>query len=112
MERPRRVVASQKDEKMASKTTISNEDLIALTAKFLRGDVGAQSLSRSHLGLMHQITKFVSLNVKLSTEQSSFGKAKLMILWSTSWMRKKPRKNWKNLAEQYSNTIIRRQKFV
>jgi hypothetical protein len=44
-------VAFQKDKQIASKTTIANEDLISLTAKFMRGDGGAQKLSRSHLGL-------------------------------------------------------------
>ena len=58
-------MASQKDEKMASKTTISNEDLISLTAKFLRGDGGAQKLSRSHLGLYASDNEVCKLKCKI-----------------------------------------------
>ena len=58
-------MASQKDEKMASKTTISNEDLISLTAKFLRGDGGPQKLSRSHLGLYASDNEVFKLKCKI-----------------------------------------------
>jgi len=58
-------VASQKDEKMASKNTISNEDLISLTAKFLRGDGGAYKLSRSHLGLYASDNEVRKLKCKI-----------------------------------------------
>ena len=50
---------------MASKTTISNEDLISLTVKFLRGDGGAYKLSRSHLGLYASVNEVCKLTFKI-----------------------------------------------
>lgn len=50
---------------MACKTTISNEDLISITAKFLRGDGGAQKLCRSHLGLYASDNEVQKLKCKI-----------------------------------------------
>ena len=72
LERPRRAVAFQKDEQMASKNTITNEDLISLTAKYLRGDGGAQKLSTSHLGLYASDNEVLKLKRKIEYQAKLF----------------------------------------
>ena len=60
---------------MASKTTISNEDLISLTGKFVRGDGGAQKLSRAHLDLYASDNEVLILKRKIENQAKLFQKS-------------------------------------
>ena len=57
---------------MASETTISNEDLISLTATYLRGDAGAQKVAGSHLGLFASDNEVRKLKYKIENKAKRF----------------------------------------